>query len=156
MIETIDKLIRASRALVQELGREPTSEELAKRMDIPAPKVRMVLRIAQQTISLETPIGAERDSHLGDVIEDRQVVSLAEAMINVDLQEQTESVLKTLTPREEQVIKIAVRRGRRQRAHARGGRPPFGGHPRAHPPDRGHGAPQAPPLVMQPKASCVI
>src|SRR6202158_121947 len=106
MIETIDKLIRASRVLVQELGRDPTSEELAKRMDIPAPKVRMVRRIAQQTISLETPIGVEGDSHLGDVIEDRQVVSPAEAMIYLDLQEQTESVLKTLTPREEQVIKM--------------------------------------------------
>jgi RNA polymerase primary sigma factor len=94
------------RALVQELGREPTSEELAKRMGIPATKVRMVLRIAQQTISLETPIGAEGNSHLGDVIEDRRVVSPAEAMINVDLQERTESVLKTLTPREQQVIKM--------------------------------------------------
>jgi RNA polymerase primary sigma factor len=105
-IETINTLIRTSRALVQELGREPTSEELAKRVDIPAPKVRKVLKLAQQTISLETPIGAEGDSHLGDVIEDRQVVSPAEAMINVDLQEQTESVLKTLTLREEQVIKM--------------------------------------------------
>ena len=106
MIETINKLVRASRALVQELGREPTSEEIAERTDIPAPKVRMVLKIAQQTISIETPIGAEGDSHLGDVIEDRRVVSPAEAMINVDLEEQTESVLKTLTPREEQVIKM--------------------------------------------------
>jgi RNA polymerase primary sigma factor len=106
MIETINKLVRASRALIQELGREPTSEEIAKRTNIPALKVRMALKIAQQTISLETPIGAERDSHLGDVIEDRQVVSPAEAMINVDLEEQTESVLKTLTPREEQVIKM--------------------------------------------------
>ena len=94
MIETINKLIRTSRALVQELGREPTSEEIAKRMDIPVAKVRKVLKIAQQTISLETPIGAEEDSHLGDFIEDRQVVSPAEAMINVDLQEQTESVLR--------------------------------------------------------------
>ena len=106
MIETINKLVRASRALVQELGREPTSGELAERTDIPAPKVRMVLKIAQQTISLETPIGAEGDSHLVDVIEDCQVVSPAEAMFNVDLQEQTESVLRTLTPREEQVIKM--------------------------------------------------
>jgi RNA polymerase primary sigma factor len=106
MIETINTLMRTSRALVEELGREPTSEEIAKRMDIAAPKVREVLKIAQQTISLETPIGAEGDSHLGDFIEDRQVVSPAEAMINVNLQEQTESVLKTLTPREEQVIKM--------------------------------------------------
>jgi RNA polymerase primary sigma factor len=106
MIETINTLIRTSRALVQELGREPTSEEIAKRMDIAAPKVRKVLKIVQQTISLETPNGAEGDAHLGDLIEDRQVVSPAEAMINVDLQEQTESVLKTLTPREERVIKM--------------------------------------------------
>jgi RNA polymerase primary sigma factor len=106
MIETINTLMRTSRALVQELGREATSEEIAKRMDIPAPKVRKVLKLAQQTISLETPIGAEGDSPLGDLIEDRQAVSPAEAMIDVDLQEQTESVLKTLTPREEQVIKM--------------------------------------------------
>jgi RNA polymerase primary sigma factor len=91
---------------VQELGREPTSEEIAKRMDIPVSKVRKVLKIAQEPISLETPIGEEEDSHLGDFIEDRQVVSPAEAVINLNLKEQTESVLKTLTPREERVIKM--------------------------------------------------
>jgi len=106
MIETINKLIRTSRALVQELGREPTSEEIAKRMDIPVTKVRKVLKIAQEPISLETPIGEEEDSHLGDFIEDRQVVSPADAVINLNLKEQTESVLKTLTPREEKVIKM--------------------------------------------------
>jgi len=106
MIETINKLIRTSRALVQELGREPTSEEIAQRMDIPVSKVRKVLKIAQEPISLETPIGEEEDSHLGDFIEDRQVVSPAEAVINLNLKEQTESVLKTLTPREEKVIKM--------------------------------------------------
>jgi RNA polymerase primary sigma factor len=106
MIETINKLIRTSRSLVQELGREPTSEEIAKRMDIPVSKVRKVLKIAQEPISLETPIGEEEDSHLGDFIEDRQVVSPAEAVINLNLKEQTESVLKTLTPREEKVIKM--------------------------------------------------
>ena len=106
MIETINKLIRTSRALVQELGREPTSEEIARRMDIGVSKVRKVLKIAQEPISLETPIGEEEDSHLGDFIEDRQVVSPAEAVINVNLKEQTESVLKTLTPREEKVIKM--------------------------------------------------
>jgi RNA polymerase primary sigma factor len=106
MIETINKLIRTSRALVQELGREPTSEEIAKRMDIPVAKVRKVLKIAQEPISLETPIGEEEDSHLGDFIEDRQVVSPAEAVINLNLKEQTEAVLKTLTPREEKVIKM--------------------------------------------------
>ena len=106
MIETINKLIRTSRALVQELGREPNSEEIAKRMDIPVSKVRKVLKIAQEPISLETPIGEEEDSHLGDFIEDRQVVSPAEAVINLNLREQTETVLKTLTPREERVIKM--------------------------------------------------
>jgi RNA polymerase primary sigma factor len=106
MIETINKLIRTSRALVQELGREPTSEEIAKRMDIPVTKVRKVLKIAQEPISLETPIGEEEDSHLGDFIEDRNIVSPAEAVINLNLKEQTESVLKTLTPREEKVIKM--------------------------------------------------
>ncbi|HXE91512.1 MAG TPA: RNA polymerase sigma factor RpoD [Terriglobales bacterium] len=106
MIETINKLIRTSRQLVQELGREPTSEEIAKRMDIPVAKVRKVLKIAQEPISLETPIGEEEDSHLGDFIEDRAVISPAEAVINVNLKEQTAQVLRTLTPREEKVIKM--------------------------------------------------
>src|SRR6187401_1191896 len=106
MIETINKLIRTSRALVQELGREPSTEEIAKRMDIPVSKVRKVLKIAQEPISLETPIGEEEDSHLGDFIEDRQVVSPSDAVINLNLKEQTDQVLKTLTPREEKVIKM--------------------------------------------------
>ncbi len=106
MIETINKLIRTSRSLVQELGREPTSEEIAARMDIPVSKVRKVLKIAQEPISLETPIGEEEDSHLGDFIEDRNVVSPSDAVINLNLKEQTDSVLKTLTPREEKVIKM--------------------------------------------------
>jgi RNA polymerase primary sigma factor len=106
MIETINKLIRTSRALVQELGREPTSEEIARRMDIPVSKVRKVLKIAQEPISLETPIGEEEDSHLGDFIEDRTAVSPAENVINLNLKEQTEALLKTLTPREERVIKM--------------------------------------------------
>jgi RNA polymerase primary sigma factor len=106
MIETINKLIRTSRQLVQELGREATSEEIAKRMDIPVAKVRKVLKIAQEPISLETPIGEEEDSHLGDFIEDRSMVSPAEAVINVNLKDQTSQVLRTLTPREEKVIKM--------------------------------------------------
>jgi len=106
MIETINKLIRTSRQLVQELGREPSSEEIAKRMDIPVAKVRKVLKIAQEPISLETPIGEEEDSHLGDFIEDRAVVSPAEAVINVNLKDQTAQVLRSLTPREEKVIKM--------------------------------------------------
>ncbi len=106
MIETINKLIRTSRQLVQELGREPTSEEIAKRMDIPVAKVRKVLKIAQEPISLETPIGEEEDSHLGDFIEDRAVVSPSDAVLNVNLKEQTAQVLRTLTAREEKVIKM--------------------------------------------------
>jgi RNA polymerase primary sigma factor len=106
MIETINKLIRTSRALVQELGREPTSEEIARRMDIPVSKVRKVLKIAQEPISLETPIGEEEDSHLGDFIEDKSITNPADAVINTNLREITEEVLKTLTPREEKVIKM--------------------------------------------------
>jgi len=106
MIETINKLIRTSRRLVQELGREPTSEDIAKRMDIPVDKVRNIRKIAQQPISLQTPIGEEEDVHLGDFIEDKAVVSPSDAVINLDLKEQTASVLKTLTPREEKIIKM--------------------------------------------------
>ncbi|HET9533108.1 MAG TPA: RNA polymerase sigma factor RpoD [Blastocatellia bacterium] len=106
MIETINKLIRTSRALVQELGREPSSEEIAKKMDIPVSKVRKVLKIAQEPISLETPIGEEEDSHLGDFIEDKTITNPAEAVITSNLREITEEVLKSLTPREEKVIKM--------------------------------------------------
>ncbi|MDE3135850.1 MAG: RNA polymerase sigma factor RpoD [Acidobacteriota bacterium] len=106
MIETINKLVRTQRQLVQELGREPTSEEIAKRMEIPVGKVRKIMKIAQEPISLETPIGEEEDSHLGDFIEDKAVVSPSDAVINLSLKEQTSSVLKTLTPREEKVIKM--------------------------------------------------
>jgi len=106
MIETINKLFRTSRQFVQELGREPTSEEIAKRMDIPIDKVRRTKKIAQQPMSLETPIGEEGDSHLGDFIEDKAVVSPSDAVINLNLKEQTASVLKTLTPREEKIIKM--------------------------------------------------
>jgi RNA polymerase primary sigma factor len=106
MIENINKLIRASRQLVQELGREPTSEEVAQRMDIPVVKVRKVLKIAQQPISLETPIGEEADSRLSDLIEDAAGVSPAEAMISVDLKKQTARVLRTLNPREERIIRM--------------------------------------------------
>ena len=106
MIETINKLIRTSRALVQELGREPSSEEIAHKMDIPVSKVRKVLKIAQEPISLETPIGEEDDSHLGDFIEDKNIANPADAVITSNLREITEEVLKSLTPREEKVIKM--------------------------------------------------
>ncbi len=106
MIETINKLVRTSRQLVQELGREPTPEEIALKMEIPIDKVRKVLKIAKEPISLETPIGEEEDSHLGDFIEDKRVVSPANAVVNMNLQEQTRKVLATLTPREEKVLRM--------------------------------------------------
>jgi RNA polymerase primary sigma factor len=106
MIETINKLVRTSRQLVQELGREPTPEEIAAKMEIPIDKVRKVLKIAKEPISLETPIGEEEDSHLGDFIEDKRVVSPANAVVNMNLQEQTRKVLATLTPREEKVLRM--------------------------------------------------
>lgn len=106
MIETINKLVRTSRQLVQDLGREPTPEEIAERMEIPVGKVRKVMKIAKEPISLETPIGEEDDSNLGDFIEDKRVVSPADAVINLNLQEQTRKVLATLTPREEKVLRM--------------------------------------------------
>lgn len=106
MIETINKLIRTSRYLVQEIGREPTPEEIAEKMEIPIEKVRKVLKIAKEPISLETPIGEEEDSHLGDFIEDKSVVSPLDAVINMNLAEQTRKVLATLTPREEKVLRM--------------------------------------------------
>jgi RNA polymerase primary sigma factor len=106
MIETINKLIRTSRYLVQEIGREPTPEEIAERMELPLDKVRKVLKIAKEPISLETPIGEEEDSHLGDFIEDKGVVSPSDAVIGLNLSEQTRRVLKTLTPREEKVLRM--------------------------------------------------
>jgi RNA polymerase primary sigma factor len=106
MIETINKLVRTARALVQELGREPTPEEIAERMDVPASKVRKVLKIAQEPISLETPIGEDEDSHLGDFIQDKKSPSPVEAVVRMNLKEQTNGVLKTLTPREEKVLKM--------------------------------------------------
>ena len=106
MIELVNKLIRTSRRLVQGLGREPTSEEIAQRMDVPVAKVRKALKIAQTTISLETPVGEEGDSHLGDFIQNRAVGSPADAAINVDMQEQTAHALHTLSAREEKVVKM--------------------------------------------------
>jgi RNA polymerase primary sigma factor len=132
MIETINKLIRTSRALVQELGREPTSEEIAKRMDIPVSKVRKVLKIAQEPISLETPIGEEEDSHLGDFIEDRSAVSPAENVIK---------------------MRFGIGDGSEHTLEEVGAELP--GHPRAHPPDRGEGAQEAPPPEPLPQAQGV-
>ena len=106
MIETINKLVRIQRQLQQDLGREATTEELSVKMELPVGKVRKVLRIAQEPISLETPVGEEEESHLGDFIVDRRVVSPSEAVINLNLREQTAEVLKTLSPREEKIIKM--------------------------------------------------
>jgi RNA polymerase primary sigma factor len=106
MIETINKLIRTSRLLVQSLGREPTPEEIAEKMELPVDKVRKVLKIAKEPISLETPIGEEEDSYLGDFIEDKKIINPAEAVININLSEQTRKVLSTLTPREEKVLRM--------------------------------------------------
>jgi RNA polymerase primary sigma factor len=106
MIETINKLIRTSRYLVQEHGREPTPEEIAEKMEFPLDKVRKVLKIAKEPISLETPIGEEEDSHLGDFIEDKKVLSPGDAVVNMGLSEQTRNVLRTLTPREEKVLRM--------------------------------------------------
>ncbi|HMO02530.1 MAG TPA: RNA polymerase sigma factor RpoD [Oligoflexia bacterium] len=106
MIETINKLVRTQRSLVQELGREPTPEEIAVKMEIPVDKVRKVMKIAKEPISLETPIGEEEDSHLGDFIEDKRITSPSHAVVNTDLQEQTRRVLATLTPREEKVLRM--------------------------------------------------
>jgi RNA polymerase primary sigma factor len=106
MIETINKLVRAQRQMQQEFGREPTTEELARRLELPVGKVRKVMRIAQEPISLETPVGEEEESHLGDFIIDRRVTSPSEAVINLNLREQTAEVLKTLSPREEKIVKM--------------------------------------------------
>ncbi len=106
MIETINKLVRTSRYLIQELGREPTPEEIAVKMEMPVDKVRKVLKIAKEPISLETPVGEEEDSHLGDFIEDKKVINPGEAIINMNLAEQTRRVLATLTPREEKVLRM--------------------------------------------------
>jgi len=106
MIETINKLIRTSRYLVQEIGREPTPEEIATKMEIPLDKVRKVLKIAKEPISLETPVGEEEDSHLGDFIEDKRIITPSDAVVNINLREQTRKVLATLTPREEQVLRM--------------------------------------------------
>ena len=106
MIETINKLVRTQRYLVQELGREATPEEIAEKMDMPVDKVRKVLKIAKEPISLETPVGEEEDSHLGDFIEDKKVINPSEAIVNLNLAEQTRRVLATLTPREEKVLRM--------------------------------------------------
>jgi RNA polymerase primary sigma factor len=113
MIETINKLVRTSRQFLHEEGREPTPEEMAQRLSMPLEKVRKVLKIAKEPISLETPIGEEEDSHLGDFIEDKKIMSPSEAAISMDLAEQTRKILSTLTPREEKVLRMRFGIGER-------------------------------------------
>ena len=143
MIETINKLVRASRQMLHEYGREPTPEELATKLNMPLDKVRKVLKIAKEPISLETPIGDEEDSHLGDFIEDKNAVQPVEAATLSNLREATTRVLATLTPARGARAAHALWHRHEHRPHARGGRPAVLGHPRAHPPDRGQGAAQA-------------
>ena len=156
MIETINKLVRMQRQLQQDLGREPTTEELAVKMELPVGKVRKVLRIAQEPISLETPVGEEEESHLGDFIIDRRVVSPSEAVINLNLREQTAEVLKTLSPREEKIIKMrfGLQDGSEHTLEEVG--PAFRGDARAHPPDRGQGAAETAASQPQPSAAGVF
>ena len=135
MIETINKLVRAQRQLQQELGREPTTEELGRRLELPVNKVRKVLRIAQEPISLETPVGEEDESHLGDFIVDRRVTSPSEAVINLNLREQTAEVLKDTQPAGREDYQDAVRAAGRQRAHARRSRSALRRDARTYPPD---------------------
>ena len=154
MIETINKLTRTSRALVQELGREPQAEEIAERMDMPVAKVRKIMKIAQEPISLETPIGEEEDSHLGDFIEDRGVISPIEHVIVANLKEQTSQGPAHAHPARGAGPQDALRRRRRRRAHARRSGPLVQRHARAHPPDRVEGAAQAaPPVAVEEAAS---
>ena len=147
MIETINKLIRTSRQLVQELGREPTSEEIAKRMEIPVAKVRKILKIAQEPISLETPIGEEEDSHLGDFIEDKAVGLAFRRGHQLEFEGTNLFGIENADAARGKSHQDALRPGRRLRAHARGSRPVVRRHARAHSPDRGQGVAQAAPPV---------
>ena len=143
MIETINKLIRTSRYLVQEFGREPTPEEIAEKMELPLDKVRKVLKIAKEPISLETPIGEEEDSHLGDFIEDKSVVSPADAVINMNLSRADAEGPEDPHAARREGAAHALRHRRKERPHARRSRPGLRGDPRTHPPDRSQGAAQA-------------
>jgi RNA polymerase primary sigma factor len=145
MIETINKLNRISRQMVQEMGREATPEELAERMEMPEDKVRKVLKIAKEPISMETPIGDDEDSHLGDFIEDSGVVSPVESATMEGLREATQNMLASLTSARGQGPAHALRHRHEHRPHPGGGRQAVRRHPRAHPPDRGQGPAQAAP-----------
>ena len=159
MVETINKLVRVSRQLLQELGREPSPEEIAERMEIPVERVREILKISQEPVSLETPIGEEEDSHLGDFIQDDNVPVPADAAAFTLLKEQLVEVLGTLTEREQKVLRLrfGLDDGRARTLEevgkeARGSRQGIQCHQRAYPPDRGQGAAQAPPSQQKPQA----
>ena len=143
MIETINKLVRTSRQMLHEIGREPTPEELAEKLSMPLEKVRKVLKIAKEPISLETPIGDEEDSHLGDFIEDKNAVLPLDAAIQANLRETTTRVLASADAARGTGAAHALRHRHEHRPHAGRGRPAILGDPRAHPPDRGQGAAQA-------------
>ena len=143
MIETINKLVRTSRQMLHEIGREPTPEELAVRLVMPLEKVRKVLKIAKEPISLETPIGDEEDSHLGDFIEDKNAVIPLDAAIQSNLRETTDAGARQPDPARGAGAQDALRDRHEHRPHSGRGRPAVLGHPRAHPSDRGQGAPQA-------------
>ena len=155
MIETINKIVRTSRQMLNEIGREPTPEELAEKLGMPLEKVRKVLKIAKEPLSLETPIGDEEDSHLGDFIEDKNAILPIDAAIQSNLRETTTRVLASLTPREERVLAHALRHRHEHRSHAGGSRPAVLGHARTHPPDRGQGAAQAQAPVKVAQAALV-
>lgn len=151
MVETINKVIRVSRQLLQELGHDPSPEEIAEEMNMPVDKVREILKIAQEPVSLETPIGEEEDSHLGDFIPDEGASEPSEAASYTLLKEQLVSVLSTLTPGGEGA-EAALRPGGRPHPHPGGGGQGVQRHPRAHPPDRGQGLAEAPPSLPQQEA----
>ena len=151
MIETINKLVRTSRQFLHEIGREPTPEELAERLSMPLEKVRKVMKIAKEPISLETPIGDEEDSHLGDFIEDKNAVIPVDAAIQANLKETVTRVLAVADPARGARAAHALRHRHEHRSHARGSRPAVQGDPRAHPPDRGQGAEEAQASEPQPQ-----
>ena len=152
MIETINKIVRTSRQMLHEIGREPTPEELAEKLAMPLEKVRKVLKIAKEPISLETPIGDEEDCHLGDFIEDKNAVLPIDAAIQSNLRETTTRVLATPHAARGARAAHALRHRHEHRPHAGRGRPAILGDPRAHPPDRGQGAAQAEASLAQPQA----
>ena len=153
MIETINKIVRTSRQMLHEIGREPTPEELAEKLGMPLEKVRKVLKIAKEPISLETPIGDEEDSHLGDFIEDKNAILPIDAAIQSNLRETTTRVLASLTPARGARAAHALRHRHEHRPHAGRGRPAVLGDPRAHPPDRGEGAAEAEAPVAEQEAA---